>query len=75
MFRGRPLFESFRANFERGVGVRITAQYNAFNVSYKIANAVGDKAGYVRNMGLDEKILKELIISALQNGLLEKTEF
>ena len=43
-------------------------------VSFKIAEAVGDKAGYVRNKGLDEKILKELIISALQNGPLKKAD-
>ena len=43
-------------------------------MSYKIAEAVGDKAGYIRNKGLDEKILIELIVSALQNGPLKKAD-
>ena len=52
----------------------VEGRYPALYVSYKIAEAVGDKAGYVRNKGLDEKILKELIISALQNGPLKKAD-
>jgi len=52
----------------------VEGRYPALYVSYKIAEAVGDKAGYVRNKGLDEKILKELIISALQTGPLKKAE-
>lgn len=52
------------------IGV-VEGRYPALYVSYKIAEAVCDKVGYVRNKGLDEKILKELIISALQNGLLK----
>ena len=35
----------------------VEGRYPALYVSYKIAEAVGDKAGYVRNKGLDEKIL------------------
>lgn len=56
-------------------------RHNNFSVNiilelmhYKIAEAVGDKAGYVRNKGLDEKILKELIISALKNGPQKKAD-
>lgn len=52
----------------------VEGRYPALYVSYKIAEAVGDKAGYVRNKGLDEKILKELIISALKNGSLKKAD-
>ncbi len=52
----------------------VEGRYPALYVSYKIAEAVGDKAGYVRNKGLDEKILKELIISALKNGPLKKAD-
>lgn len=52
----------------------VEGRYPALYVSYKIAEAVGDKAGYVRNKGLDEKILKELMVSALQNGPLKKAD-
>ena len=52
----------------------VEGRYPALYVSYKIAEAVGDKAGYVRNKGLDEIILKELIISALKNGSLKKAD-
>ena len=52
----------------------VEGRYPALYVSYKIAEVVGDKAGYVRNKGLDEKILKELIISALKNGPLKKAD-
>ncbi len=52
----------------------VEGRYPALFVSYKIAEAVGDKAGYVRNKGLDDKICQELIIAALQNGPLKKTD-
>ena len=52
----------------------VEGRYPALYVSYKIAEAVGDKASYVRNKGLDEKIMKELIISALKNGSLKKAD-
>lgn len=52
----------------------VEGRYPVLFVSYKIAEAVGDKAGYVRNKGLDEKIMKELIISALNNGPLKKAD-
>ena len=52
----------------------LVGEFRIRHVSYKIAEAVGDKAGYVRNKGLDEKILKELIISALRNGPLKKAD-
>ena len=52
----------------------VEGRYPTLYVPYKIAEAVGDKAGYVRNKGLDEKILKELIISALKNGPLKKAD-
>ena len=55
-------------------GGLVEGRYPALYVSYKIAEIVGDKAGYVRNKGLDEKILKELIISALENGPLKKAD-
>lgn len=50
----------------------VEGRYPTLYVSYKIAEAVEDKAGYVRNKGLDEKICKELIISALHNSALKK---
>lgn len=53
-------------------GGLVEGRYPTLYVSYKIAEAVGDKAGYVRNKGLDEKICKELIMSALKNGPLKK---
>lgn len=52
----------------------VEGRYPTLYVSYKIAEAVGDKAGYVRNKGLDEKICKELIIAALRNGALKKRD-
>lgn len=52
----------------------VEGRYPTLYVSYKIAEAVGDKAGYVRNKGLDEKICKELIISALKNGPMKKAD-
>ena len=52
----------------------VEGRYPALYVSYKIAEAVGDKAGYIRNKGLDEKILKELIISASKNGPQKKAD-
>ncbi len=52
----------------------VEGRYPALYVSYMIAEAVGDKAGYVRNKGLDDAICKELIISALQNGPLKKAD-
>ena len=52
----------------------VEGRYPALYVSYKVAEAVGDKAGYIRNRGLEEKICKELIISALQNGPLKKAD-
>lgn len=52
----------------------VEGRYPALFVSYKIAEAVGDQAGYIRNKGLDEKICEELIASALQNGPLKKAD-
>ena len=52
----------------------VEGRYPALYVSFKIAEVVGDKAGYVRNKGLDERICKELIISALKNGPMKKTD-
>ena len=49
-------------------------RYPHLFVSYRVAEAVGDKAAYVRNKGLDEKIVKELIIEALRNGPLKKND-
>lgn len=63
--------EDYRSLKKSGL---VEGRYPALYVSYKIAEAVGDKAGYVRNKGLDEKILKELIISALQNGPSKKAD-
>ena len=43
--------------------------------SVKVTSVINsDKAGYVRNKGLDIKIVKELIISSLQNGPLKKAD-
>lgn len=50
----------------------VEGRYPALFVSYEVSEAVGDKAGYVRNKGLDNKIVKELIISSLENGPLRK---
>ena len=63
--------EDYRSLKKSGL---VEGRYPALYVSYKIAEAVGDKAGYVRNKGLDEKILKELIVSALRNGPLKKAD-
>ena len=63
--------EDYKALKKSGL---VEGRYPALYVSYKIAEAVGDKAGYVRNKGLDEKILKELMVSALQNGPLKKAD-
>ncbi len=52
----------------------VEGRYPALYVSYKIAEAVGDKAGYVRNKGLDDKICQELIVSSLKNGSLKKAD-
>lgn len=52
----------------------VEGRYPTLYVSYEIAEAVGDKAGYIRNKGLDEKICKELIISALENSSLKKAD-
>lgn len=63
--------EDYRMLKKRGL---VEGRYPTLYVSYKIAEAVGDRAGYVRNKGLDEKILKELIVSALKNGPLKKAD-
>lgn len=52
----------------------VEGRYPALFVSYRIAEAVGDKAGYVRNKGLNEKIMIELIMSALRNDSLRKMD-
>ncbi|MFN2927330.1 RNA-binding domain-containing protein [Lachnospiraceae bacterium YH-ros2228] len=52
----------------------VEGRYPTLFVSYRIAEAVGDKAGYVRNKGLDEKICKELILAALNNDSLKKSD-
>lgn len=49
-------------------------RYPHLYVSYTVAEAVGDKGGYVRNKGLDEVICKELILSALEQGPMNKAE-
>ena len=44
----------------------VEGRYPNMFVSFKVANAVGKKAEYVRNKGLDDDICKQLIIKALE---------
>ena len=49
-------------------------RYPHLFVSYRVAEAFGDKAAYVRNKGLDEKVVKELIAEALKHGPLRRLD-
>ncbi|MGN8714025.1 RNA-binding domain-containing protein [Hornefia butyriciproducens] len=55
--------ESFKQLKKDGL---VEGRYPNLFVSFKVANAVGKKAEYVRNKGLDDDICKQLIIKALQ---------
>ena len=43
-------------------------------VSYKVAKAVGNKATYVRQKGLDEEVCMQLILSTLKLGPAKKAD-
>ncbi len=52
----------------------IEGRYPNIYVSYKVAEAVGDKADYLRNKGLDDEVCIQLIISVLKHGTSSKHE-
>ncbi|QWT53025.1 RNA-binding domain-containing protein [Eubacterium sp. MSJ-33] len=52
----------------------VEGRYPNIYVSYKIAKAVGNKAKYVRQKGLDEEVCKQLIISTLRLGSAKKAD-
>ena len=52
----------------------VEGRYPHIYVSFKIAEAVGDKAGYIRKKGLDEEVCKQLIISTLKMGPANKAD-
>lgn len=52
----------------------VEGRYPNIFVSYKIANAVGDKADYVRKKGLDEEVCIQLIVSTLKLGPAKKAD-
>lgn len=52
----------------------VEGRYPNIFVSYKVAKAVGEKASYVRQKGLDEEVCKQLIISTLKLGPANKAD-
>lgn len=52
----------------------VEGRYPNIFVSYKIANAVGDKANYVRQKGLDEAVYIQFILSTLRLGPAKKAD-
>jgi ATP-dependent DNA helicase RecG len=46
----------------------VEGRYPNLYVSFKIADLVGNKADYVHNKGLDESVIRQLILEALRNG-------
>lgn len=52
----------------------VEGRYPNIYVSFKIAEAVGDKAGYIRKKGLDEEVCKQLIITTLKMGPAKKSD-
>ena len=52
----------------------VEARYPNIFVSYKVAKAVGDKATYVRQKGLDEEVCMQLILSTLKLGPAKKAD-
>ena len=52
----------------------IEGRYPNIFVSYKIAEAIGDRASYVRNKGLEDEVCIQLIISALKRGPAKKKD-
>lgn len=52
----------------------VEGRYPNIFVSYKIAKAVGDKASYVRQKGLDEEVCIQLILSTLKLGPAKKAD-
>lgn len=51
----------------------VEGRYPNIYVSFKIAEAIGDKASYIRKKGLEEEICKQLIISTLKTGPANKS--
>ena len=52
----------------------VEGRYPNIFVSYKVAKAVGDKATYVRQKGLDEEVCMQLILSTLKLGPAKKAD-
>lgn len=50
----------------------VEGRYPNLYVSFKVAEAIGDKAGYIRKKGLDEEVCKQLILSTLRTGPAKK---
>ena len=46
----------------------VEGSYPNIYVSYKVAEATGKKAEYIKNKGLDEEVCNQLIIKALDIG-------
>ena len=64
-----------KENYKRlKLGNLVEGRYPNIYVSFKIAEAVGDKAGYIRKKGLDEEVCKQLIISTLKMGPAKKAD-
>lgn len=65
---------------DKGIRSRFKREYNITKslqgtfVSYKVAKAVGDKATYVRQKGLDEEVCMQLILSTLKLGPAKKAD-
>lgn len=52
----------------------IEGRYPNVYVSYKIAEAIGDKATYIKNRGLEDEVCIQLIMSALKHGPAKKKD-
>lgn len=52
----------------------VEGRYPNIFVSYKVAKAVGNKATYVRQKGLDEEVCMQLILSTLKLGPAKKAD-
>lgn len=52
----------------------VEGRYPNIFVSYKVAKAVGNKATYVRQKGLDEEVCMQLILSTLKLGPAKKSD-
>ncbi len=69
----RALITKLDADRLREQGL-IEGRYPNIYVSYKIAEAIGDKATYIKNRGLDDEVCVQLIISALKHSPAKKKD-